>query len=475
MKQREIGIIGLGVMGQNLALNIAQNGYGVAAFDPWEKARTGFAGLLQQEDNRDLAPRITVADDADAFLASLASPRIILLMVKAGSPVDDLITRLRPSLGSGDVVIDGGNSHYEDTIRRQAELQQMCVHYIGLGVSGGYDGARHGPSMMAGGDASAYRLVQPIFESIAASFEGEACCAHVGMGGAGHFVKMVHNGIEYAIMQIIAEAYMVMRDVYHLDISWCSRIFSDWNEGPLGSYLMEIAARVLQQPDDLNEGGCLVEAILDVAEQKGTGRWSVEAALKYGIPASTISEAVFARAMASQKSQRVSAAAILPGPDSQSAVVDCMSLKSLQSAVFASVIVAYAQGFALIKAATEQEQWGVELASVAKVWRSGCIVRSKLLDAIVKAYEAEPDLGNLLCSDFFVPLLADCQNEWRTNARLCAEHAVAAPVMSAALSYYDGCRTARSSANMLQGLRDCFGAHTYRRSDREGIFHTEWK
>nr|WP_321455020.1 NADP-dependent phosphogluconate dehydrogenase [uncultured Cohaesibacter sp.] len=475
MEQRKIGIIGLGVMGQNLALNIAEKGFGVSAFDPWEKARNAFGASLEKENEAELSSRIVIAETLDRFLNGLPSPRVILLMVKAGEPVDELIGQLKSTLVSGDVVIDGGNSHYEDTIRRQVELQKMGAHYIGLGVSGGYEGARHGPSMMAGGDPAAYALMQPVFESIAASYDGAPCCAHVGLGGAGHFVKMVHNGIEYAIMQIVAEAYMVMRDVYHLDTSWCSRVLADWNEGPFGSYLMEIASTVLKQPDDLHKSGSLVEAILDVAEQKGTGRWSVEAALKYGIPSTTISEAVFARAMASQKSQRVKASKILPGPDRKTAVVNCMSLKALRDAVFASVIVAYAQGFALIREATEQEEWGVRLSEVAKVWRSGCIVRSKLLDTIVTTFEAEPDLINLLLSDFFVGQLADYQEGWRKNARLCAEHAVATPVMSAALTYYDGYRTERSSANLLQGLRDCFGAHTYRRTDCDGIFHTEWK
>ena len=475
MKQREIGIIGLGPMGQNLALNIAEKGFGVAAFDPWEKACGLFRTKLQGEHDGKLSDMFSVAGDLGSFIGSLTTPRVILLMVKAGDPVDDLIGKISPFLSRGDVVIDGGNSHYEDTIRRQTDLQKMGIHFIGLGVSGGYEGARHGPSMMAGGDAVAYRLMQPVLEKIAASYNGQPCCAHVGEGGAGHFVKMVHNGIEYAIMQIIAEAYMVMRDVYHLDSRWCSRIFSDWNDSTLGSYLMEIAAKVLIRPDDLKSSGSLVEAILDVAEQKGTGRWSVEAALKYGVPATMISEAVFARAMAAQKEQRLVAATRLKGPNSQTAVVDSLSLKSLRDAVLASVIVAYAQGFALIREANEQENWGVRLAEVAKVWRNGCIVRSKLLDPIVEAFEAEPDLANLVCSDDFSEMLAKCQTEWRSNARLCAEHGIAVPVMSAALSYYDGYRKDRSSANLIQGLRDCFGAHTYCRTDREGVFHTEWE
>ncbi|WP_373237861.1 NADP-dependent phosphogluconate dehydrogenase [Cohaesibacter celericrescens] len=473
MGRHNIGIVGLGVMGRNLALNFADKGFEVAVFDPWEKARESFAEQLANEVNTDLTKQVTLVDSKRSLVDELASPRFILFMVKAGEPVDAMIQSFIPLLKRGDSLIDGGNSHFQETIIRERLLNEKGMHFFGIGISGGEEGARNGPSMMAGGNKDAYERARPMLDAIAAKYEDAPCCALVGSDGAGHFVKTVHNGIEYAIMQILSEAYMIMRDVYHLDAQWCGRVFDEWNETDLQSYLIEISAKVLQKKDDLGSGA-LIDMIMDNAGQKGTGRWSSEAALHYGVPAITIAESVFARSMAAMKDERVFASAKLEGPRCNAAVAAGSSIGSLRNAVVAAVIVAYAQGLGLITAASKEQKWDIDITEVAKIWRNGCVIRASMLDDIAKAYLETPDLANLMCAPVFAQKLADCQKDWRSCLHLAIKQGVPIPALSSAVAYYDGYRSARLSANLLQGQRDFFGAHTYERIDREGLFHTQW-
>ena len=473
MSNRDIGIVGLGVMGRNLALNFAEKGYSVAAFDPWPEARESLTSQLAQENNPELAARILLVDSEADLIQVLSKPRFILFMVKAGGPVDDLIETFLPLLDEDDSLIDGGNSHYKDTIRREERLEKEGFNFFGLGISGGEYGARNGPAMMAGGSKKAYDRAAPMLEAVSAKFGTEPCCALVGSDGAGHFVKMVHNGIEYAIMQIIAEAYMMMRDVYGMDATSIGQVFKSWDEGDLKSYLIEISGNVLLRKDDLADGA-LVDAILDKAGQKGTGRWSSEAALEFGVPTLSITESVFARAMASLKEERVAASRILVGPEREDAPAGDDAIEALRQAVLASTIISYAQGLALIQAAANELGWEIDMPVVASIWREGCVIRSTLLDQISTAFGANPGLANLMCAEAIAQKLDLCQVGWRASIQIAIGAGIPIPGLSSALSYYDGYRTARGSANMIQGQRDFFGAHTYERLDREGIFHTEW-
>ena len=474
MGSQHIGIVGLGVMGRNLALNLAEKGYKVAAFDPWPEARASLTAQLQSEADQALSGNIAMAEtEQDLIAIRCKTPRFILFMVKAGDPVDALIDKLLPLLSENDSLIDGGNSHYQDTIRREKALNARGINFFGLGISGGEEGARNGPAMMAGGDRDAYERARPMLEAIAAKYHDEPCCALVGADGAGHFVKMVHNGIEYGIMQIIAEAYMIMRDVHGMDAAQIGKVFEAWDETDLQSYLIEISGKVLARTDDLADG-YLVDAILDKAGQKGTGRWSSEAALAFGIPTLTITEAVFARAMASLKDERVKAAEILTGPNRDPMPMTETALEALRAAVLASTIIAYAQGLALIRAAAKEQGWVVDMPQVAKIWRSGCVIRSVLLRDIASAYSADPDLQNLVCAPEIAEKLSACQTGWRDSLGLAIRHGIPVPGLMSALAYFDGYRTARGSANMLQAQRDFFGAHTYERLDQSGVFHTEW-
>lgn len=474
MGNQNIGIVGLGVMGRNLALNLAEKGFTVAAFDPWPEARASLTDQLTRENNPDLASRILLTTSEADLVAALSAPRFILFMIKAGDPVDALIEKFTPLLETDDSLIDGGNSHYQDTVRREKHLNEKGMNFFGLGISGGEYGARNGPAMMAGGNKAAYECARPMLEAISAKFDDEPCCALVGSDGAGHFVKMVHNGIEYGIMQVISEAYMIMRDVYGLQASRIGEIFDKWNEGELQSYLIEISGKVLKKGDD-ETGKPLVDIITDKAGQKGTGRWSSEAALALGIPTSTITEAVFARAMASLRDERLSAESLLAGPDNMKCEVSDEHIEDLRQAVLASTIIAYAQGLALIHAAAKEFHWQIDMTIVASIWRNGCVIRAALLNDMSKAYKVNPDLQNLVCAPAFAKNLKDCQKGWRASMQVAIGHGIPVPALSSALAYYDGYRTARGSSNMIQAQRDFFGAHTYERLDRDGIYHTDWE
>ncbi len=470
MAAQMLGLIGLGVMGRNLALNFADAGFGVAAFDTWAEARNGFAAILDAEN----PPDIALFDELPAMVGALPTPRTILIMVKAGDPVDAVLGELAPLLVRGDTLIDGGNSHFHDTIRREAALAADGIGFLGLGVSGGEYGARHGPALMAGGSTEAYAQARPMLEAIAARFGSDPCCALLGEGGAGHFIKMVHNGIEYGLMQAIAEAYGLMRDLFRLDHADMSGIFRCWNDTELSSYLIEITGNILEKPDDFGSGP-LVEAILDKAGQKGTGRWSSETALALGIPTSTISEAVFARAMASFKDERVAASEILLGPSSAIGIAaDDAAIEALRQALLGAFVAIYAQGLSLIEAGGREHGWQIDLAAVAAVWRNGCVIRAALLDDVAKAYSDDGDLSNLMCAPHFAEILARVQDGWRQTVQSAVRAGMPVPGLGSALTYFDGYRQTTSWANLIRAQRDCFGAHGYERLDRPGTFHTEW-
>ena len=462
-----MGLVGLGVMGRNLALNMADRGARVTAFDPWEPVRSAAAGILGAQG--------AVVDDLPALAAALPTPRRVLIMVKAGAPVDGVIDGLAPVLDPGDILIDGGNSHYQDTLRRQAALAGRGLGFLGLGISGGEEGARHGPSLMAGGTQADYDRVAPVLTAIAARFDGRPCCARVGDGGAGHFVKMVHNGIEYAMMQAIAEAYDLMRGVLGLAPVQMADRFAHWNDGPLAGYLIGITADILATADPDAATTALVDRILDSAGQKGTGRWTSEAALALGVPTPTLTEAVFARALAALKAERVAAAAVLPGPDGSGTGPEQAGAQSdLGDALLGGFVAIYAQGLALIAAAGQEQGWAADLSSVAAIWRAGCIIRARLLDDIARAFAEAPDLANLVSAPFAREMLRGAAPGWRRTVGLAQRAGVPAPALASALAYVDGYRQARGPAALIQAQRDYFGAHTYRRLDRAGDFHTDW-
>lgn len=470
MKNQNMGLIGLGVMGRNLALNMAENGFSVVTYDPWESARTDFIADLNTTDSS----LISVCSNAEELVRNLPVPRTILIMVKAGEPVDAVIDQLSAHMQAGDTLIDGGNSHYRDTIQRESELNKKGLHFIGLGISGGEEGARHGPSMMAGGNADAYDRVRNILEGISAKFEGSPCCALVGNDGAGHFVKMIHNGIEYGIMQLIAESYVLLRDIAEVSHAEMSEIFNRWNESELSSYLVEITAKILSKEDELASGP-LVEVIMDKAKQKGTGRWSSEAALEFGIPTPTITEAVFARHLAFLKDERLAAAAALPGTQTSPLIEDKAAfINSIYQALLGAVIATYAQGLSVIEAAGRQQNWDINMAKIAAIWRDGCVIRARLLDDVMHSYGNDNAPLNLMCAPHFARMLLDSQSGWRETVVMAVQHGIPVPGLISALSYFDAYRNPRLSANMIQAQRDYFGAHTYERTDRPGSFHTEW-
>lgn len=457
----DIGIWGLGVMGRNLAQNLAGHGYSVVLYDPWKAAREAAAGAL------------AVAETAAAFAAALSAPRSVLLMVKAGAPVDAAIAELLPLLRPGDLVMDGGNSHYRDSARRAADLAARGIQFLDLGISGGEVGARLGPSIMAGGDAAAFARVAPMLNAIAAQVEGQPCCAYMGADGAGHFVKMVHNGIEYADMQLIAETYLALRDIAGLDHAAMGNAFASWNKGVAGGYLLEITMDILARRDE--RGAPLLELVLDQAEQKGTGQWASVAALELGVPAPTITEAVAARALSALKAERVVASGLLPGPRPARASGEGEAIVSgLGDALLAGKICAYAQGFAMLAAAAAAFGWPLDLARTAEIWRGGCIIRSQLLTPIAAAFRAEPTPANLLAAPQLRDVLEACQAGWRGTVASAATHGLSVPGLGSALAYYDAYRAARSWANLIQAQRDAFGAHFYARIDRPGTFHTDW-
>jgi 6-phosphogluconate dehydrogenase len=466
--QCELGVTGLATMGANLARNAARHGFPVAVHNRTE-SRT--RELLEGHgEEGELVGTFSTGE----FVAALARPRRILVMVKAGPAVDAVLEELAGHLDEGDLLIDGGNSFFEDTVRRERELAARGLGFLGTGVSGGEEGALWGPSIMPGGSPEAYGLVERLFTTIAAQVDGVPCCRLVGPGGAGHYVKMVHNGIEYADMQLIAEAYDLLGQGLQMGAGTLAEVFERWNAGDLDSFLIETTAKVLRQVDQ-DSGQPLVEVILDQAEQKGTGRWSVQSALELGVPVTGITEAVFARVLSSQKQQRTAAAKVLQGPSGrlEASRADAF-VDDVRDALYASKVVAYAQGFEQMAAAADAYGWDVELGGLATIWRGGCIIRARFLDRIREAYAADPGLRNLLFAGYFRDAVGDAQDAWRRVAAAAVELGVPTPAFASSLAYYDGFRRERGPANLLQAQRDFFGAHTYRRIDRPGVFHTRW-
>ncbi|HZD00745.1 MAG TPA: NADP-dependent phosphogluconate dehydrogenase [Actinomycetes bacterium] len=463
----ELGITGLAVMGRNLARNVARHGIPVAVHN-----RTAARTRELIERYGDEGP-FTAATSIEELVDALERPRRILIMVKAGAAVDAVIDQLVPHLEPGDVLIDGGNSHFEDTRRRERALRERELRFIGTGISGGEEGALHGPSIMPGGAPEAYAAVEHVLTAVAAKVDGTPCCTHVGPDGAGHYVKMVHNGIEYADMQLITEAYDLLRQALRLDAGQLAEIFGRWNQGDLESFLIETTAQVLGQVDAVT-GQPLVDVILDEAEQKGTGRWTAQSALELGVPITGITEAVFARMLSARKRERTAAASVLAGPGGAAHHLGDGFVDDVRDALYASKVVAYAQGFDQIATASEHFGWGIDLGAMATIWRGGCIIRARFLQRIREACEQDPALRNLLMAEYFRDAVAAAQGAWRRVVTAAVDLGVPVPAFASSLAYYDGLRRARSPANLLQGLRDFFGAHTYHRIDRPGTFHTRW-
>ncbi|GIG87606.1 NADP-dependent phosphogluconate dehydrogenase [Plantactinospora endophytica] len=466
----QIGVTGLAVMGRNLARNLARHGHRVAVHNRSpERTRSLVA---EHGDEGTFVPSESLAD----FVASLERPRAVIVMVKAGRPTDDVIDELIPLLEPDDIVIDCGNAHFADTRRREEALREHGLHFVGTGVSGGEEGALLGPSIMPGGSVEAYRKLGPIFESIAAVVDGQPCCAHIGPDGAGHFVKMVHNGIEYADMQLIAEAYDLLRGRLGATPAEIGKIFAGWNEGDLESFLIEITADVLGHVD-AGTGKAFVDIVLDQAEQKGTGRWTVQSALDLGVPITGIAEATFARSLSGHADQRAAAARAYAdaGGEAPTGEVDRDAfVEDVRKALYASKIVAYAQGFDQIRAGSQEYGWDIDPAALATIWRGGCIIRARFLNRIREAYDSDPELPTLLVAPYFVQGVADSVASWRRVVSYAAQAGVPAPAFASSLAYYDGLRRDRLPAALIQGLRDNFGAHTYQRVDTEGSFHTRW-
>ncbi|MCG5215757.1 NADP-dependent phosphogluconate dehydrogenase [Streptosporangium sp. KLBMP 9127] len=462
-----IGVTGLAVMGRNLARNFARHGHTVAVHN----RTTAKTKALVEEFGHE--GTFVAAETAEEFVASLERPRRLVIMVKAGAPTDAVIEEFAPLLEPGDMIVDGGNAHFADTRRREAALRERGLHFVGTGISGGEEGALNGPSIMPGGSVESYQALGPLLESISAKVDGTPCCTHVGPDGAGHFVKMVHNGIEYADMQLIAEAYDLLRHGAGLTPAEIADVFTDWNSGRLGSYLIEITAEVLAHTD-AKTGKPFVDVILDQAEQKGTGRWTVQIALDLGVPVSGIAEAVFARSVSGHADLR-RAGRGLPGPARTGTAGSPVSPDDVEKALYASKIIAYAQGFNQIQAGSKEYGWDIDAGAMATIWRGGCIIRAKFLDRIRGAYEADPSTPTLLTDDHFTEALADGQDAWREVVATSARLGIPAPGFSSALAYYDALRAERLPAALTQAQRDFFGAHTYRRVDEDGSFHTHWE
>ncbi|GGP15620.1 NADP-dependent phosphogluconate dehydrogenase [Oceanobacillus neutriphilus] len=467
MKQ-EIGVIGLAVMGKNIALNIESRGFAVSVFNRTYEKTEHF--MENEAKGKNFYGAKTIED----FVQSLEKPRRIMLMVKAGPATDATIASLQPYLEDGDVLIDGGNTLYEDTMRRNEELDKTGIHFIGTGVSGGEEGALKGPSMMPGGQKEAYDLVAPIFEAISAKVDGEPCVTYIGPNGAGHFVKMVHNGIEYGDMQLIAEAYDLMKNVAGLDAKELHEVFKEWNKGELDSFLIEITAEIFTKIDD-ETGKPLVEVILDKAGQKGTGKWTSKNALDLGVPLPLITESVFARFISSLKEERVNASKVLTGP-AKAEVSESKEelIEAIRQALYMSKIVSYAQGFAQMRAASEENNWNLKYGDIAMIWRGGCIIRANFLQKIKDAYDREADLPNLMLDPYFKEIVEGYQASLRKVVSLAVQHGVAVPTFASAIAYYDSYRSENLPANLIQAQRDYFGAHTYERKDKDGVFHSQW-
>jgi 6-phosphogluconate dehydrogenase len=466
--QADIALIGLAVMGQNLILNMNDHGFTVVAFNRTVEKVDHFLA------NEASGTKVIGAHSIEEMVALLKKPRRVMLMVKAGQAVDEFIEHLLPHLEPGDIIIDGGNSLFEDTIRRVKYVESKGLLYIGTGVSGGEEGARHGPSIMPGGSPAAWPHVKDIFQGIAAKVDGAPCCDWVGEGGAGHYVKMVHNGIEYGDMQLIGEAYNLMKTGLGLTPDQMREIFAEWNKGELNSYLIEITRDILAFKD--TDGQPLVDKILDTAGQKGTGKWTVESSQNLGIPITLIAEAVYARYVSAMKEERVAAAKKLKGPKPVIKGDQKKFIEAIRQALYASKIVSYAQGYMLMRAAAAEYKWNLNNGGIALMWRGGCIIRSAFLGEIKKAFDKHPKLSNLLLDPFFRKAIKDCQRSWRNVVAMAAKKGIPVPAFSTALAFYDGYRTERLPANLLQAQRDYFGAHTYERVDqpRGQFFHTNW-
>ena len=471
MTKQQIGVVGMAVMGRNIALNIESRGYSVSLYN-----RTGYktTEVLEQNPGKNLVGTYTVEE----FVNSLESPRKILLMVQAGRGTDATIDALLPHLDKGDIVIDGGNTFFKDTIRRSERLAELGINFVGTGVSGGEEGALHGPSIMPGGPQSAYELVAPILRDISAKApeDGEPCVTYIGENGAGHYVKMVHNGIEYGDMQLIAESYDLLHRVLGLSAAEISQIFGEWNKGELDSFLMEISTQILATVDP-STGKPMVDVIMDRAGNKGTGKWTSQSALDLGEPLSLITESVFARYISTFKEERVAASQVIPGVDFQANLSEADKkdiIEAVRQALYFSKIVSYAQGFAQMKAASQEYGWTLNYGEIAKIFRAGCIIRAKFLQKITDAYSKNPDLDNLMLDDYFLNILGSNQAAVRRVVTLAIQAGIPVPTFSSALAYYDSYRSPVLPANLIQAQRDLFGAHTYQRVDRPGTFHFHW-
>jgi 6-phosphogluconate dehydrogenase len=467
MAEHEIGVVGLATMGENLARNLASHGARVVVYNRTRKRTDDFMAAHAGDGD------FRRAGSLEELARILKPPRAILLMVKAGSAVDESIDSLSKVLQPGDTIIDGGNSLFHDTRRRAAAVEKSGLGFIGAGVSGGEEGALRGPSIMPGGTRASYERVAEMLTAISAKVDGTPCCTYIGSDGAGHFVKMVHNGIEYADIQLIAETYDFLRQVLGMTPAELAAVFREWNQGELQSYLIEIAANVLAKRDEVT-GSALVDVIEDEAEQKGTGRWTSESALQLGVPLTGITEAVFARMLSSHKADRVKASTILGGPAGVPARSDAGMIDDVRDALYASKIVAYAQGFEHLRAGSSEFGWNLDLGALATIWRGGCIIRAAFLDRIKDSYAQSPDLSNLMLAPFFQQALASAQPAWRSVIKHAVDQGVPIPAFASSLAYYDGYRRSRGPANLIQGLRDYFGAHGYHRIDRDGAYHTRW-
>ncbi|SEO08891.1 MULTISPECIES: NADP-dependent phosphogluconate dehydrogenase [unclassified Paenibacillus] len=467
MAKQQIGVIGLAVMGKNLALNIESRGFTVSVFN---RSPEKTNDLLKEAEGKNLTGTFSIEE----FVASLESPRKILIMVQAGYATDATIEQLLPHLDEGDIIIDGGNAYFPDTQRRSKELEDKGIRFIGTGVSGGEEGALKGPAIMPGGQESAYKLVEPILTAISAKVGDDPCCTYIGPDGAGHYVKMVHNGIEYGDMQLIGEAYHLLKSVLNVSVEELHEIFTEWNQGELDSYLIEITADIFSKYDP-ETGKPMVDVILDAAGQKGTGKWTSQSALDLGVPLSMITESVFSRFLSAMKDERVAASKILNGPATEAFSGDKKAfIENVRKALFASKIVSYAQGFAQMRAASDEYGWDLKYGNIAMIFRGGCIIRSQFLQNIKEAYDKDAALKNLLLDPYFQNIVESYQGAWREVVAAAVTQGVPVPGFSSALSYYDSYRTERLPANLLQAQRDYFGAHTFKRLDKEGSFHHNW-
>lgn len=466
MSKQQVGVVGLAVMGRNLALNIESRGYSVSVYN---RSSEKTEEMLKEAEGKNVVGTYSVEE----FVNSLETPRKILLMVKAGFATDATIESLLPHLDKGDILIDGGNTFFEDTRRRNKDLAESGIHFIGTGVSGGEEGALKGPSIMPGGQKEAYELVAPIFKDISAKVGDDACTTYIGPDGAGHYVKMVHNGIEYGDMQLICEAYHLMKDVLGLSAQELHETFSEWNEGELDSYLIEITKDIFTKIDD-ETGKPLVDVILDTAGQKGTGKWTSQSALDLGVPLSIITESVFSRFISAMKDERVKASKILNGPSQSFDGEKVEFVEKIRKALYLSKICSYAQGFAQMKVASEEYGWDLKLGEISMIFRGGCIIRARFLQNIKEAYDRDANLTNLLLDPYFKEIVENYQEAARDVVATAVKLGIPVPGLSSALAYYDSYRTAVLPANLLQAQRDYFGAHTYQRVDKEGTFHTNW-